>query len=346
MPRLPRFVPPGSMVELTTRTNAGQFHLKPCPELNARILGILGRALALYPIALHAFVFMSTHWHALATVYDAERLAAFLQYMNGNIAKAVQDVHGWNGKVWGGRPRIIPVLDDAAAEDRLRYILAHGAKEGLVTSPHEWPGVSSVRALALGEQLVGVWQDRAREARLRRRGPAPRAAVLRHYPIPVTPLPAWAELEPDQRQATVRRIIDEIERQARRDHPTVLGLPRIHAQDTAATQPPPARSGAPSAHCTRPEMRRLYLAARRHFVDAYRAATVTTAALAMTLAAYYPPGAAPVRPPHAPTPIRQAAAPVAEEKPLWHSASSRRHLDDDPPDRPSAWNRKKAWATT
>jgi hypothetical protein len=81
-------------------------------------------------------------------------------------------------------------------------------------------------------------------------------------------------------------------------------------------------------------------------VAAYRAATVATAALAMSLAACYPPGSAPVRPPHAPTPLCQAAAPVADEMWLWHSASSRRTHDDDPPDRPSAWNRKKTWATT
>jgi hypothetical protein len=346
MPRLPRFVPPGSMVELTTRTSGGQFLLKPCPELNERILGIVGRALALYPITLHAFVFLSTHWHALATVCDAERLSAFLRHVNGNIAKAVHDIHGWNGKVWGRRTQIIPVLDDAAAEDRLRYILAHGAKEGLVASPYEWPGVSSVRALAYGEELVGVWQDRSREGRLRRRGPAPRAEVLRPYAIPLTPIPSWSELTESARQATVRQIVVEIERTARRDHQTVLGTAAIHAQDPHAARPQLTASPAPAVHGTRVEARRLYLAARRQFVVAYRAATATTAALALSLAAHYPPGASPSRPPHAPMPAVQAAAPVVTEPPLWQATTPVHIRDGDRAPPPPQRIRTNTWAKT
>jgi hypothetical protein len=327
------------MVELTTRTSGGQFLLTPTPELNLRILGILGRGLALYPISLHAFVFLSTHWHALATVDDSERVSAFLRYVNGNIAKAVRDVHGWSGKVWGRRSQIIPVLDDAAAEGRLRYILAHGAKEGLVASPYDWPGVSSVRALAFDHPLAGVWQDRAREARLRRRGPAPRAAVLRTYPIPVTPIPSLAALDPASRHAVVRRMILDIEREARRDHPAVLGAPAIHAQVPTATQPLVGRM-APAAHGTQLETRRRFVAARREFVAGYRAATVATTALATTVAAHYPPGASPSRPPHAPITTSQATAHVTDESPLWHSASSDRTSDDNPA-RAAAWSRKK-----
>lgn len=331
------------MVELTTRVSGGLFLLKPTPELNARILGILGRALALYPISLHAFVFLSTHWHALATVCDAQRLSAFLQYVNGNLAKAVQEVHGWNGKVWGRRTQVIPVVDDAAAEGRLRYILAHGAKEGLVASPLDWPGVSSVRALAFGDELVGVWQDRAREARLRRRGPAPRDAVLRHYPIDLAPLPSWSSMSSEHRQGTVRRMLAAIEQDARRAHPTVLGTAAVQAQDPVTRLQAPTSSPAPAVHGTDQETRRSFIAARRQFVAAYRAATVATAALAASLAMRYPAGAFPSRPAPAPPSSQTAKATVVPPRDSWQPPSRDRAPHPDLMRRGAANSREVPW---
>jgi hypothetical protein len=334
------------MVELTIRVTGGLFLLKPSPELNARILGILGRALALYPISLHAFVFLSTHWHALATVCHAERLAAFLQYVNGNLAKAVQEVHGWNGKVWGRRTQVIPVVDDAAAEGRLRYILAHGAKEGLVASPLDWPGVSSARALAFGDALVGVWQDRAREARMRRRGPAPRDAVLRRYPIDLVPLPSWSETTAETRQATVQRMLADIERDARQAHPVVLGANAVQAQDPVTRLQAPASSPAPPVHGVDQETRRSFIAARRQFVSAYRAATVASAALAMSLAMRYPAGAFPSRPPPAP-PAGHAATPtMVQPREVWHPPSLDRAPHAELARRGAASNREVPWSRT
>jgi hypothetical protein len=40
--------------------------------------------------------------------------------------------------------RSIVVADEKAALARLRYILAHGAKEGLVKKPADWPGPNCV----------------------------------------------------------------------------------------------------------------------------------------------------------------------------------------------------------
>jgi REP element-mobilizing transposase RayT len=81
-------------------------------------LGRDGRALALYPVALHAFVFMSNHWHALLTTPDGETLARFVQHVNSNVAKAIKEETGWTGRVWQRRAANIAVLDDDAAEDR------------------------------------------------------------------------------------------------------------------------------------------------------------------------------------------------------------------------------------
>ena len=40
-----------------------------------------------------------------------------------------------------------PVLDDTALVGRLRYVLAHGEKEGLVDRSAEWPGLTCLPQL-------------------------------------------------------------------------------------------------------------------------------------------------------------------------------------------------------
>jgi len=51
-----RFVPNGALVETTTRTMQGRLLLRPSPELEDIILGVIGKAQSLHPVAIHAFV--------------------------------------------------------------------------------------------------------------------------------------------------------------------------------------------------------------------------------------------------------------------------------------------------
>lgn len=164
----PRYVPPGSMVELTARTVGARFLLRPTPALTERILGTLGRALSRLPVDLHAFAFLSNHWHSLVTAPDALTVSRFLQHVHSTVAVAVNELHGWDGKVFGKASQIVVATD--SEERRLRYVLAQGAKEGLVASPLDWPGAHSARALCGLEELRGVWLDRSREARIRAGG--------------------------------------------------------------------------------------------------------------------------------------------------------------------------------
>jgi len=68
MPRPLRFVPAGSLVEVTTRTIQGRLLLRPSPEI---ILGVIGKAQGLYGMAIHAFVLVSTHAHFLLSPSSA-----------------------------------------------------------------------------------------------------------------------------------------------------------------------------------------------------------------------------------------------------------------------------------
>ncbi len=85
-----------------------------------------------------------------------------MNYVNGNLAREAGRLHDWHDKFWSRRYRAIPILDDTAMVDRLRHVLSHGAKEGLVTRPQEWPGVSSLDAMPYDRPMTGTWRPRRR----------------------------------------------------------------------------------------------------------------------------------------------------------------------------------------
>ena len=61
MGNFPRYIPPGSLVEVTTRTIQGRLLLVPSRDLNDIVNGVLARALSRYPVELVDFVVMGNH---------------------------------------------------------------------------------------------------------------------------------------------------------------------------------------------------------------------------------------------------------------------------------------------
>src|SRR5512138_1439500 len=211
MSRPLRFIPENSLVEITTRTFQGRLLLRPSPELTDIILGIVGKAQSIYGMVIHAFVFMSTHAHFLLSPSNAAQLALFMQFVNANVAKEAGRLHDWRDRLWSRRYRSIVVADDTAAIARLRYLLAHGAKEGLLASPGIWPGPNCIAALSTGALLRGTWLDRSKAFLARQRGETvfpTRFATT--FDVQLTPLPCLQHLSSDQRQTEIRQIIAEI----------------------------------------------------------------------------------------------------------------------------------------
>jgi len=126
MPRPLRFIPGHTLVEITTRTIHGRLLLKPSPELTDLILGVIGKAQAVYGMTIHAFVFLSTHAHFLLSPASAGQLALFMQFVNANVAKEAGRLHVWPDRLWSRRYRAIVVADEKAAHARLRYVLKAG----------------------------------------------------------------------------------------------------------------------------------------------------------------------------------------------------------------------------
>ena len=273
------------MLEITCRTIGGQFLLRPSDDLTERFYGLLGRALALYPVELHAFAVLSNHWHCLITPADPAAARDFMRYMHGNLARAINDILGREGPVWH-RASLTPIADEAAQVERLRYVLAHGAKEGLVGTPLDWPGPHAARALAGREHLSGTWIDRDKLTRHRRAVAARRALAAATsqpqpdlptedfattYAIDLAPIPAWRHLTDADRRTRVTALLADIVSDARAAHPQPLGVAAVLTQSpTTMPLTPLRRTPAPRCHASTTESYVAFSAARRAFLDAHR----------------------------------------------------------------------------
>jgi len=273
-----RFVPAGSLVEVTCRTVQGRLLLRPSPVLRDLTLGVLARAARLYPVQVHAFAFLSNHFHLLVTVSNAQRLARFMNYLNSNLAREAGRLIRWREKFWGRRYQAILVSDEPEAQvARLRYLLAHGVKEGLVGSPVDWPGAHSARALLEGEVVTGRWVDRTLEqTALRRRRPVEPEAYVSVETLGLAPLPCWTALPDRERRRRLRELVEEIEReghsQSRRTGQVPCGREFVLRQDPRHEPNRLKKGPAPLAHAASRAARDALREAYAIFVAAYRCA--------------------------------------------------------------------------
>jgi hypothetical protein len=232
--------------------------------MNERVYGILGRALSLFRLRLHAFIFMSNHKHYVARVADAEQACGFVGYMNRNTAIAAQRLTGWNDDVWS-HTSMIPILDDDAAMARLRYVLSNGVKEGLVESPLHWPGPTGVHALLEERPIQAAWRP------MRQKHPLPTDPV---YPIEVAPLPSLMNHPLLVRRQLLEELIHGIEEDGRRrrDGRPVLGVAALRAQDPTEETEWVNQHDVPLAFSSRTDLLDRFLEQRAAFIDQFRRA--------------------------------------------------------------------------
>ena len=306
MPRRLRLVPLGTPVEITQRTLQGRLLLRPTPELAQIILGILGRAQRLFDMTIHAFIFLSNHYHLIVTPTNARRQAEFMSYVAGNLAREVGRVAEWQEKVWGRRYAHVPITDEPEAQiDRLRYVLAQGVKEGLVTHAIEWPGASSLPALLDGSMRCrGKWYDRTTSYRAHKAGQELRPEDwIQDEEVVLTPLPALAHVEPRDYAAAVLQMIQEIEAAAEESRGReVLGAEALAAQDPHEAVVQRKRTPIPLVHAATVEAWKAFKSAYRAFLVAYQYASARLRAGVRD--ALFPEGAFPPALPfveHAPT---------------------------------------------
>ena len=277
MARRLRFVPPGYLVEVTNRTFQGRYLLPPTPEFRDIIVGVLGRAQARFRMTVHAFIFLSNHYHLLVSPDNAKHLADFMCFVDGNIAKeAIRYVGCWKGNVWDGPYHSIVVSNEERAHvARLKYVLSNGCKEGLVARPQQWTGASTASALWSGVKAIkGRWFDRTKEYRARQAG-----RLVTHESVEIValdPLPCWADLDDDEYVARIRGLIREIEIETAEMHQkkgTVpLGMKGVLRRNPLDGPEDFQHTPSPFFHAATQKVRQGLLEAYNTFVMNYREA--------------------------------------------------------------------------
>ncbi len=269
---------PHTLYEITIRTIQERFLLTPSKLLNSLILGVIGRAMTLYPgVRIYSFKVMSNHIHIILGAPDLETLSAFMGHVNGNIAREAGRLCGWRAKFWSRRYRSIPIRDRKAMIKSMKYILSHGCKEGLVQSPLEWPGVGCERSLLFGEKLEGIWYDRAAMHEAERRGKEPKLEDFTiHYEVPLTPLPHLKDNSDEATRKCYQQMVEEIEEETRKalvqKGRQALGADAIMSQDPFSRPRHPKRSPAPLCHASSRRTRNKYLREYKWFVALYHRA--------------------------------------------------------------------------
>jgi hypothetical protein len=209
-------------------------------------------------------------------VEDAGAMAAFMGYLNSNLAREVGRLADWKEKFWGRRYQHIVVSNEEEAQvARLKYILSHGAKEGLVSDPREWPGAHAVHALLTGDPLEGVWHDRTQEYRYRLRGKEPQPNQFATIEtLTLDPLPCFKHLPPEEYRKRMEEIVAEVVEEARvtREAKGVepLGADAVRRQQPHTRPNRTKKSPAPLFHAA---SRKTYLNLREaysRFVGAFR----------------------------------------------------------------------------
>jgi putative transposase len=256
-----RYALPDQLVEITTRTHNAQHLARPDAATTKIILGCIGQAQKMHPVKIHAFVYMSNHFHMLVSVRNAKRLSEFMCHLNGNTSRELNRLRRRTGALWHRRFTSVPVTLEAKAQKaRLRYILKHGVKERLVRRVSDWPGASSVPWLLHARQITGVWIDRTRMYDAKRRKgfvAKPGDFEVKHV-IQMEPLPCWADDALGEWREEVRSWVEEIESELSRSlelesritgrRVDVSGVSRVLAADPFARPETPARSHAPAVH--------------------------------------------------------------------------------------------------
>jgi putative transposase len=278
MARRKRLWETGTVYSGTIRTTNRLFLLKPTPESREIIGSSIGRALAKHPVRLHWFDTNINHTHFAFSLLPSQlnEASKFLQQSSSLISKGLNRLHHIEGgPLWSSRARVRPVLDDDAVISQMLYSATNVVKDGLVESASHWPGFSSFRHLAHGQDLRFSYIDWTAwwNAGGARKKLSPQKFV-KHTKFALAPIPAWEHLSKDKRQSLYRRAVREYETKLLQDAASsgrpVLGLSKLVAVspfDRPSQSKP--RTIAPLCHASSTEMRRAFEARWKNLMAAY-----------------------------------------------------------------------------
>lgn len=275
---------------VTVRCFQGRLLLRPSSQTNTVLCGVLARAVRLSCIELFGFVFASNHLHLIVRAPKGN-LPRFMQFLLSNISRKIGWLVDWRGAFWERRYSSEPILDDEALLGRLRYVLAHGVKEGLVRRCEDWPGLSSLSMMLGSPTRSAKWFNWTRRWRGREQMDARRFSDEWVEPeeLTLSPLPSLADRPAAERKRLYREAVEAIEKEAALTWKSVLGVKAVLSQDPQSRPARPARRVRPICHTFSVELRRFFKEYYGQFVSRFRGASVKW--LLGNLGAEFPDGA-------------------------------------------------------
>lgn len=270
-----RMFDPLKIYFVTVRCFQRRLLMRPSSETNDVLGGVLARAAQRNEVELFAFVFASNHLHLLVRA-PRGNLPRFMQFLLTNISKKVGRLVRWKGRFWERRYSAEPVLDEIALLGRVRYVISHGPKEGLVRTCEEWPGLSSLSMMLEGTSRRFRWFNWTRKARVPRppKKPAPFAEKwAEHVTLALTALPLQTLQSPEAYRRFLRDAIRAIETEAARCHRRFLGRAGILRQNPLRRAKKKEPTPRPPCHTSFPALLREHLETFRAFVAAFRSAS-------------------------------------------------------------------------
>ncbi|HZJ55462.1 MAG TPA: transposase [Myxococcaceae bacterium] len=271
MSRPLRMLEASALYLVTIRCLQGRLFLRPSGETYDVLGGVLARAVRFHGVELFVFSFASNHLHLIVRA-PQRNLPQFMQYLLSNISKKIGALVRWRGAFWERRYAAQPLLDEAALLEKVRYVLAHGVKEGLVRRCSEWPGLSALPLMRDGTPRTFRWMNwtrRCRSAPASRRGPRIHERWAEPEELKLTTLP----IRGFDRLSVVRRFLDDcvhaIEKQARLTYRKVMGAQGVCEQDPQRRPARPERSAAPWCHASTQRLREEFMERYRSFASAF-----------------------------------------------------------------------------
>ena len=151
---------------VTNRTHQQRFFMLPTKENNKAIRYWLARSKCMHGknIQIYAFIFLSNHFHILLRD-PAGELPRFMNYFQGNVARAINRNIKRKGKFWEREYHdliVDTVTSDEVFWDRYAYTALNAVKSGLVAAASQWGGVSSVPHVLGNTPITGIGLNRTK----------------------------------------------------------------------------------------------------------------------------------------------------------------------------------------
>lgn len=139
---------PGYVYELVIPVLNHQRLLKPTPDVQRPLRGLLAQLSTMRGIQLHAYAVLSSHLHLLVTTQATQAIPVAMQDFKSAAAKRVNRALGRRGPLWNGPYGATMVTHEPRKQlERLRYVLRHGEKEGLVADVTTSPFLNAAKVI-------------------------------------------------------------------------------------------------------------------------------------------------------------------------------------------------------